>query len=729
MFQKQSLIAQQQRQTQTSSQGFQSWNGGGSQWAAPQPPAQQQAMMTAPIPPPDTALPPTPPHMSPLDIKSATLSDFVAHYSAIYQFHAQQMASCRATGSIHGDVYKWAEYYCDLSTRAAHHYNDLTQQRRVAAVAPPTVGQQGAGVKQASYASVAAAAAPGTVTSVSRSVNKATRTTERKPDSGAQGGIPDSFKDYFHRNMNQCTSNTTQSKSMEELIRLKMEQSLNANTMHTTNWFHEPLIPIPSSSHHAANSNSTFPDAHSISSNSFPSSNSTNSKTKAKRKRQSVDDPYDYQGKSKKGKDHSQKLVVNDSYYGKPLSKTNPNNPKHFETSMGDFVSLSSVTAATAASVKKKKATSKSNIAVLVSKKKKREKTLDGFQSSKSKLASRADRFSGAGGISSANSSHDYMENVDKYMGKSVIGGSMKKLNGRDYEKMTVKGRCQVLEKPYLRLTAPPKAELVRPEPILKQHLDNLKQEWTTLPITSKRKKKKIVKERRDYNWFCSQLKAIRQDLTVQRIFNTLAVQVYEFHAGIALEEGDLNEYNQSQTQLKELYDLLRHKDEKEGLKNHDEFIAYRIIYYVFLTGNEKYDGGSSDLFKIMLNLTGEQKKSPFILHALNVRRAVTENDYHAFFKLRQTCPNKGPCLMNLMLNNLRVIGLKRMMKAYLSLNVDFILRELGFVKNGNVDLNKGTSWLKDCGCKFNDGGNTILTKESVLNESFLSGNQTSSLI
>ena len=127
----------------------------------------------------------------------------------------------------------------------------------------------------------------------------------------------------------------------------------------------------------------------------------------------------------------------------------------------------------------------------------------------------------------------------------------------------------------------------------------------------------------RDYNWYCSQFKAIRQDLTVQRIINAFAVDVYETHAKIALEEDDINEYNQSQTQLKELYDLIERKlgkenatgnksgknkkrggnkkdDELDGaLKNRNEFIAYRIIYYVFLSGNRKYEGGSSDIFKV----------------------------------------------------------------------------------------------------------------------------------
>ena len=95
--------------------------------------------------------------------------------------------------------------------------------------------------------------------------------------------------------------------------------------------------------------------------------------------------------------------------------------------------------------------------------------------------------------------------------------------------------------------------------------------------------------------------------------------------AKIALEEDDINEYNQSQTQLKELYETIernynggvggggggkmqkgkkrgknkKDNEEENGLKNRNEFIAYRIIYYVFLSGNRKYEGGSSDIFKV----------------------------------------------------------------------------------------------------------------------------------
>ena len=104
-----------------------------------------------------------------------------------------------------------------------------------------------------------------------------------------------------------------------------------------------------------------------------------------------------------------------------------------------------------------------------------------------------------------------------------------------------------------------PDPKTVRPLPILRQTLEHLKRKWRT---------------ESNYAWVCDQFKSMRQDLTVQRIKNDFTVMTYEIHARIALEKGDLGEYNQCQSQLRELY--------KHGLEGHPmEFLAYRILYLV----------------------------------------------------------------------------------------------------------------------------------------------------
>jgi SAC3 family protein LENG8/THP3 len=216
-----------------------------------------------------------------------------------------------------------------------------------------------------------------------------------------------------------------------------------------------------------------------------------------------------------------------------------------------------------------------------------KEVNVEGMDASQEAINKRAHRFSSLyasndnNSTTSRTSSSTYLalsENYDKYMGKGLIGGvdgnasnGSGELNETDYEHMTVKGTSTILEKEYLRLTAPPRPELVRPRVILQEHLNNLKQEYYGLDTFTSDKNKSLLagrertpqsewvkdtdhKEqrkqqnrchrprRRDYLWFCSQLKAVRQDCTVQRIQGEFAVDVYETHARIALQEGDLNE-------------------------------------------------------------------------------------------------------------------------------------------------------------------------------------------
>jgi hypothetical protein len=69
-------------------------------------------------------------------------------------------------------------------------------------------------------------------------------------------------------------------------------------------------------------------------------------------------------------------------------------------------------------------------------------------------------------------------------------------------------------------------------------------------------------------------------------------------------------------------------------------------------------------------------------------------------------------------------------MKAYRpSVDADFVLVELGFSFNGELNLREGIAWLKGCGCRFTEDERLILAKDTVLDDSFLAGDKKSSLI
>ncbi|AEO66354.1 uncharacterized protein THITE_2114394 [Thermothielavioides terrestris NRRL 8126] len=196
-------------------------------------------------------------------------------------------------------------------------------------------------------------------------------------------------------------------------------------------------------------------------------------------------------------------------------------------------------------------------------------------------------------------------------------------------------GTCQDLEKPYLRLTAAPKPSQVRPPHILRQTLELLKKRW---------------KRDQNYAYICNQFKSMRQDLTVQRVRDDFTVEVYEIHARIALEKGDLGEYNQCQTQLKALYKL--------GLKGKpNEFKAYRILYYI-------HTANRTELNNALADLTPAEKQDKAIKHALDVRSALALGNYHRFFQLYNDTPNMGAYLMDMFVGRERLAALCNICKA-----------------------------------------------------------------
>jgi hypothetical protein len=142
----------------------------------------------------------------------------------------------------------------------------------------------------------------------------------------------------------------------------------------------------------------------------------------------------------------------------------------------------------------------------------------------------------------------------------------------------------------------------------------------------------------------------MRQDLTVQRIRNEFTVEVYEIHARIALEKGDLGEYNQCQTQLKALY--------QQGIKGKSlEFKAYRILYFIHTANRTALNDALADL-------TTAEKADKAIKHALDVRSALALGNYHRFFQLYNETPNMGAYLMDMFVGRERLAALCNICKA-----------------------------------------------------------------
>ncbi|KAL4889831.1 SAC3/GANP/Nin1/mts3/eIF-3 p25 family-domain-containing protein [Aspergillus ambiguus] len=214
-----------------------------------------------------------------------------------------------------------------------------------------------------------------------------------------------------------------------------------------------------------------------------------------------------------------------------------------------------------------------------------------------------------------------------------------------------VVGRCQDLEKNYFRLTSAPNPDTVRPLPVLIKTLDLLKKKW---------------RKDNNYGYICDQFKSLRQDLTVQHIRNEFTVNVYEIHARIALEKGDLGEYNQCQTQLRALYTL--------QLGGHPtEFKAYRILYFIHTRNWTAMNDALADL-------TAADKRDPAVKHALDVRSALALGNYHRFFQLYLDTPNMGAYLMDMFVDRERLSALAAICKAYKpDVRIRFITEELGF--------------------------------------------------
>lgn len=268
-------------------------------------------------------------------------------------------------------------------------------------------------------------------------------------------------------------------------------------------------------------------------------------------------------------------------------------------------------------------------------------------------------------------------------------------------------GTCQDLEKPYLRLTTYPKPENIRPLPVLVKSLGHIKNKYY---------------QEEDFMWANEQLKSVRQDITVQRLRGRFVLDVYETHARILLEHGDLAEFNQCQTMIRYLTTTgVEHEgppqdssavmgygdnddDENDVLEQTeeaaDEFRAYHVLYALVQNSCDDLTKGMVRVRDLIQEKGDTCNKTASGRHALEVVKSVTHNDYRAFFKLYANAPHMSAYLMDFLVKRMRESAYERITAAYRpTICVEFFRGALYF-----SDMEETRLFLRQMGAKFVKG-------------------------
>jgi len=246
------------------------------------------------------------------------------------------------------------------------------------------------------------------------------------------------------------------------------------------------------------------------------------------------------------------------------------------------------------------------------------------------------------------------------------------------YTAEPIVGTCENLEKSYFRLTSAPDPATVRPPHVLRKALDRALAMWREGKAT--------------YFYMQDQMKGMRQDLTVQHVKTELTVEVYEAHARMALEYGDVVDMNQC---LSRLMDLYRSVPEEPSTSCRDEFYACRVLYEATV-GNRGSFAMSPALRSAYMTAVARLREtrgcgttSVEILHAMDSIRALRSGDYVRYVRLLRSAPHLSRKLLERkdVIESMRFTAAQAITAAYRpNVDLECVAMALGFADDDDDD-------------------------------------------
>ncbi|KAI5963807.1 uncharacterized protein KGF55_002687 [Candida pseudojiufengensis] len=240
------------------------------------------------------------------------------------------------------------------------------------------------------------------------------------------------------------------------------------------------------------------------------------------------------------------------------------------------------------------------------------------------------------------------------------------------------------LEKSYLRLTSEPDPRNVRSQETLKLSFDFVM------------KKANSMDPKDAYGYLINQFKSIRQDLTVQHLKNEFTIKVYETNAKISIQNGDLGEFNQCQTQLRHLYHMERSsKSLNEFIGSEVELLCYKVIYMMITRNN-------SEICKLRMTISkdykGFLKKNSDLIYFKFITTLFKCNDYLLLnnccmffnnlkrFEKFNELEVALTMIKQFLFEKVRISGLYLICNSYRQVNVQFVQTFLNFQDEAECD-------------------------------------------